>query len=70
MEPTVIAIDPYLIAFVKENFITLTVVLATLKVVARETSWTGDDKIYTLLATAFSTIRPKRKNGNGKPPPE
>jgi len=41
--------DALLLEFVKENLVTLGLVLAMLKVVAKETPWAIDDKILQIL---------------------
>ena len=56
-----INLDPYITEFVSGNWIALSLFLGTLKVIARMTSWVGDDAIYTLLSGVFNQIR-------GKPP--
>jgi len=41
--------DVILIAFIKNNFITILLVLSVLKVIAGATPWATDDKIIELL---------------------
>ena len=56
-----INLDPYITEFVGNNWIALSLFLGTLKVIARMTSWVGDDAIHTLLSGVFNQVR-------GKPP--
>ncbi|MBW2091585.1 MAG: hypothetical protein JRI34_05615 [Deltaproteobacteria bacterium] len=56
-----IAIDPYIIEFVTKNPVTIGLGLATLKVIAKLTPGTTDDKIVTLLGNMFRAVRPKEK---------
>lgn len=57
-----ICLDQYIVDFVSQNWIALSLFLGGLKVVAKMTSWVGDDAIHTLLAGVFNQIR-------GKSPP-
>ena len=57
-----IAVDPYIIEFVGNNWLGITLFLAGLKGVARMTKWAGDDKIYTMLSEMFGAV----KNRGGK----
>ncbi len=41
--------DDLLLAFVKENLITISLVIAVLKVIAVETPWAVDDKIVAIF---------------------
>jgi len=41
--------DDILLAFIKDNMITIGIVLALLKVIAVETPWAADDKIIEIL---------------------
>ena len=41
--------DAWLLEFIKENMITMSLVLAALKVVAVETPWASDDKIIEIF---------------------
>ena len=56
-----INLDPYITEFVGNNWIALSLFLGTLKVIARMTSWVGDDAIHTLLSGVFNQVC-------GKPP--
>ena len=56
-----INLDPYITEFVGNNWIALSLFLGTLKIIARMTSWVGDDAIHTLLSGVFNQVR-------GKPP--
>lgn len=42
-------IDEMVLRFVKENLVTIGIVLWVLKEVARETPWAADDKIFQIL---------------------
>lgn len=45
--------DELLLAFVKDNFVTITLALGVLKAIALETPWAIDDKIIQIF-TEFS----------------
>jgi len=55
-----INLDQYIVGFVGQNWITLSLFLGLLKLVSKWTDWVGDDKIHTLLSGLFSQIRGKR----------
>ena len=57
-----INLDQYILAFVGQNWLTMSVALALLKAIALMTPGTKDDKIHTLLSNLFYQIR-------GKTPP-
>jgi len=46
--------DAWLIEFVQNNFITLGLVIAVLKVIALETPWAVDDKIIQIFTEFFN----------------
>lgn len=56
-----IAMDAYIIEFVSNNWITLSLGLGMLKIIAKMTPWVHDDDIHTLLAGTLHLIP--------KPPP-
>jgi len=56
-----INLDQYIVEFISQNWIAITLALGALKVIAKSTSWVGDDAIHTLLAGIFNQVR-------GKPP--
>jgi len=56
-----INMDPYIVEFVSNNWISMTILLTLLKGVAMLTPSTTDDKIHTLLVGLFGQIR-----GGGK----
>jgi hypothetical protein len=45
--------DSWLLDFIKENVITMSIILAILKVIAIETPWAADDKIIEILTGIF-----------------
>ena len=55
-----LSFDAVLFEFIKANFFTLMLLLGILKILAKYTSWAGDDEIITFL---FEFI----KNPKGKP---
>jgi len=59
-----INMDNYVISFVSDNWISLSLVLGTLKVVAKMTKGVVDDQISTLLSGLFSVVRGKGFNPN------
>jgi len=61
-----INLDPYIIEFISNNWITMTLVLGILKIIAKLTPNIHDDSIVTLLSGIFGMVR---GNGfkNGKP---
>lgn len=61
------SLDQYIIEFVRNNWISLSLFLGMLKIVAEMTDWVGDNKIYTLLA---GTFRLSHKPPVGVPPPD
>ena len=54
-------LDPYITEFISNNWLAISLFLGTLKIVAKMTSWVGDDAIHTLLSGVFNQVR-------GKPP--
>jgi len=54
-----INMDQFVIAFAKENIITLSLALGSLKIAAKMTKWVWDDQISTLLSGTLATIRGK-----------
>ena len=56
-----INLDNHIVAFISNNWITLSLALGMLKIISKMTSWVHDDAIYTLLAGLFNQVR-------GKPP--
>ena len=60
--------DPLLIEFVKENLVSIGVVLALLKGIAKITPSASDDRIVSLLSGILASFRPGQKrltNGKG-----
>ena len=55
-----INLDPYIIEFISGNWITMTLALGMLKIVAKLTPGVLDDSIVTLLSGIFGMVR-----GNG-----
>ena len=56
-----IKLDPIVLEFATNNVITMGLVVAFLKGLAKETKSTTDDKIVTLIANIFSSITTKRE---------
>jgi len=52
-----INLDAYVIDFVNGNWLTLTMALGLLKIIAKATPWVFDDAIHTLLAGTFGLIK-------------
>jgi hypothetical protein len=50
-------IDEMVLSFVKENLVTIGLVLWVLKEVARETPWACDDKIFQILTGMFEKVK-------------
>ena len=61
-----INLDAYVISFISSNWITMTLALGILKIVAKLTPGVLDDSVVTLLSGVFEMVR---GNGlkNGKP---
>ncbi len=55
------SLDAYIIEFVSGNWISLSLALGMLKIIAKITPWDHDDSLYTLLAGVMGMIP--------KPPP-
>jgi len=55
-----INIDAYLLEFVRTNIVTLTLVVAVLKVIAMHTPWAIDDKIIEVFINFFKRKDIKR----------
>jgi len=51
--------DPYVLAFIKGNFVSITMLLALLKGLALLTERVEDDKIVTLLQHVFGLAKSK-----------
>ena len=54
-----IAIDPLIIDFVSNNWVTLSLALGVLKIIAKLTPTIIDDSILALLAAVFSLVKGK-----------
>ena len=54
-----IKLDPIVLDFVANNVLTIGLVIALLKGIAKETVSTTDDKIITLIANIFSSVTSK-----------
>jgi hypothetical protein len=52
--------DDMLLAFVKDNLVTIGLVLYFLNGLARLTKWDKDDKIVALLSGMFSLVKPNK----------
>ena len=48
--------DEWLLNFIKENVMTISIVVAILKVIAQETPWAVDDKILQIF-TKFKRLK-------------
>ena len=55
-----IATNHWILTFVSENWIILTLVVGMLKVISKHTPWVWDDGIYTLLSGLLGQIRGKQ----------
>ena len=53
--------DILLVEFIKENLITIGLVLAVLKVIAKETSWAVDDRILEIFTGYFNKTKGDKK---------
>jgi hypothetical protein len=63
------SLDAYIIEFVSGNWITLSLALGMLKIIAKMTPWVYDDALHTLLAGTFGLI-PKPPSPVGFPAKE
>ena len=54
MEPTIFAIDPYILAFVKGNFIAMGIAYVVFKGIAALTQTKTDDKIVRIVREAIA----------------
>lgn len=61
-----ISLDSYIIEFVSGNWITLSMFLGMLKIIAKITPWVHDDALHTLLAGTLGMI-PKPPSPVGFP---
>lgn len=52
-----VSIDPYIIKFVTENPVTIGLGVGVLKVIAKLTPGTADDRILTLIGNMFAGIK-------------
>lgn len=52
-----IALDPYLIDFMKNNWLTLSFIFAILKGIATVTPWSADNKIIEAIWGAITSLR-------------
>ena len=69
MEPEVLMIDPYVVAFIKHNWLSMTLFVSLLKGIAMMTPSTTDDKVATLIGNLLNTVKPKSKTRNGAEKP-
>ena len=63
MDVATFSLDSYVVDFVKNNAITLYILLTGLKGMALMTKSTKDDKIVTLLSNMFGAVRGFSKTG-------
>lgn len=61
MEPTIISIDPYVVAFIKHNWLSMTLLVSLLKGLAILTPGTTDDKVVTLIGNLLNIVKSKSK---------
>ena len=61
VEPIVFSADPYVLAFIKGNLVSIGIVLALFGGFSKITKWKGDDKISRVLNGVWSTVRPGKK---------
>lgn len=66
----IISLDPYLIAIVSKNVITIGFVLGIFKGIAKITKSVTDDKICTLFSNAIMALVPGKKIESPKNKPE
>jgi hypothetical protein len=52
-----ISLDPIVLGFVKNNFITIGLALMFLKGLAQVTPWKWDEKIVDLISAMFTTLK-------------
>lgn len=57
----IISFDPYVMAFIKNNVVTIGMFLAMLKAWAKATPSVLDDKIYTMLSSVLGSLLPGKK---------
>ena len=55
-----IKLDPYIVEFISNNWMALTILLTFLKGIAMMTKSTTDDKIVTMFANLFGSLRGKK----------
>jgi len=55
-----VSMDAYVIEFVKNNVITIGLMVMFLKGMAQITTWTWDEKIVDLIQAMFTTLTPKK----------
>lgn len=56
--------DAWLLNVISNNWVTIYLILTLLKGVALATPWSQDDKIISLLSTAFAELRGVFKSGD------
>lgn len=62
MDSLIFHLDKYFLAIVGGSGVTLLLFLNFLKLLAKETKWSGDDKIINMLLGAVNSIKnPKNK---------
>jgi hypothetical protein len=57
-----ISIDAYVIEFINGNWLTMSLALGALKIVAIITPTTKDDKVHELISNLLGSLRRKPKN--------
>lgn len=67
MDPlNIVSFDPYVIGFVKNNLVTMGLLLGLLKGLALLTPSTTDDKIVTLFTNLFTSLYKKGGTNDAK----
>lgn len=59
-----INLDYYIVEFVSNNWITLSMALGLLKIIAKMTPWVVDDALHTLLAGTLGMIKKPAAGGD------
>lgn len=57
-----ISLDVYVLGFIRDNLVTISLALMLLKGLAQMSSWTWDEKLVKIFVGMFNTVRSNKAN--------
>lgn len=62
-----ISLDTYVIEFIGQNWVTITLALMLLKGLAQMSTWTWDETLVKIFVGMFNTVKPDKQVKNPDP---